>query len=137
LPNGDLVIQRPCGGIPQVGHVSGPQSRFTMAYQQLFSEIIGVSVDSQYSHLAWINTPRKEGGLGGKVNFPLVADLTKKISVDYDVLVEETGFALRGLFIINKQGVVVQITKVHTLPYSYFPNSRLSLERPTCRKERR
>lgn len=78
-------------------------------------------MDSQYSHLAWINTPRKEGGLGGKVNFPLVADLTKKIAIDYDVLIEEAGIALRGLFIINKEGVVVQITKVSDI-WFVFPD---------------
>jgi len=80
-------------------------------FRKLDAEIIGASVDSKFSHLAWINTPRKEGGLGGHVNFPLVADLNKKLSRDYDVLMEEEGYSLRGLFIINRQGVVVQITK--------------------------
>jgi len=80
-------------------------------FRKLDAEIIGASVDSKSSHLAWINTPRKEGGLGGHVNFPLVADLNKKLSRDYDVLMEEEGYSLRGLFIINRQGVVVQITK--------------------------
>jgi len=67
--------------------------------------VIGVSVDSQYSHLAWINTPRKEGGLGG-LNYPLVADLNKQIARDYDVLTADGGVAYRGLFLIDKEGVV-------------------------------
>jgi len=72
-------------------------------------EVIGLSVDSKYTHLAFINTPRKQGGLGG-CNFPLVADLNRTISADYEVLVED-GHTLRGLFIIDKKGVLRQITK--------------------------
>lgn len=82
-----------------------------MKLSQYFSELIGISVDSKYTHLAWVNTPRKAGGLGGTVNYPLVADLTKKIARDYDVLVDDA-VALRGLFIIDKEGIVKQITKV-------------------------
>jgi len=67
-------------------------------------QIIGVSVDSHYSHLAWRNTPRTEGGIG-KVAYPLVADLNKKIAADFDVLLPG-GIALRGLFLIDKAGVV-------------------------------
>ena len=77
------------------------------------AEVIGCSIDSQFSHLAWIQTPREKGGLGG-LNYPLVADLTKKISADYGVLLEG-GIALRGTFIIDKQGVVRAMT-VHDLP---------------------
>jgi alkyl hydroperoxide reductase subunit AhpC len=66
--------------------------------------VIGVSVDSQFSHLAWINTPREKGGLGG-LRYPLAADLTKKISSDYGVLLE-SGIALRGLFLIDKAGIL-------------------------------
>ena len=76
-------------------------------------QVIGVSVDSQFSHLAWINTPRKEGGLG-ELKYPLVADLTKKISADYGVLLD-AGIALRGLFVIDKEGTVQTIT-IHNLP---------------------
>ncbi len=76
-------------------------------------QVIGVSVDSQFSHLAWINTPRKEGGLG-ELKYPLVADLTKKISADYGVLLD-AGIALRGLFVIDKAGIVQAIT-IHNLP---------------------
>lgn len=69
------------------------------------TEILGVSVDSKYSHLAWINTPRKEGGLG-EIRYPLVADITKDISRSYGVLIEEAGIALRGVFIIDGKGIL-------------------------------
>lgn len=77
-------------------------------------EVIGVSVDSAYSHLAWVNTPRKQGGLGD-LKYPLVADLTKKISADYGVLLEDAGIALRGLFVLDQKGIVHAIT-IHNLP---------------------
>jgi peroxiredoxin (alkyl hydroperoxide reductase subunit C) len=67
-------------------------------------EVIGVSVDSHFSHLAWKNTPVECGGIGN-VQYPLVADITKSIARDYDVLVNEA-VALRGSFLINKEGVV-------------------------------
>jgi peroxiredoxin (alkyl hydroperoxide reductase subunit C) len=73
------------------------------------TEVIGVSVDSKYSHFAWAQQPREEGGIKG-VSFPLVADLTKAISRDYGVLLEGPGIALRGLFIINKDGILKHIT---------------------------
>ncbi|KAL6068412.1 Peroxiredoxin-2 [Balamuthia mandrillaris] len=80
-------------------------------FRKIGCEVVGVSVDSVYSHLAWINTPRKSGGLGGSLNIPLVADLRKKMSQAYGVLLEEEGISLRGLFIIDKEGKVQQITK--------------------------
>jgi peroxiredoxin (alkyl hydroperoxide reductase subunit C) len=67
-------------------------------------EIIGVSIDSQFTHLAWKNTPVKEGGIGA-VQYPLVADLDKKIARQYGVLLPE-GIALRGTFLLDKEGVV-------------------------------
>jgi alkyl hydroperoxide reductase subunit AhpC len=67
--------------------------------------VLGVSVDSQYTHLAWINTDRKKGGLGG-LDYPLISDLTKKIAADYGVLTIDGAVALRGLFIIDQQGIV-------------------------------
>lgn len=66
--------------------------------------VIGVSIDSQFSHFAWKNTPINQGGIG-QVKFPLVADITKQISRDYDVLFKE-GVALRGSFLIDKDGTV-------------------------------
>lgn len=73
-------------------------------FSKLGVQIIGVSVDSHFSHLAWRNTSRDEGGIGN-IRYPLVADLSKQISRDYDVLTDET-VALRGLFLIDQQGVV-------------------------------
>lgn len=67
-------------------------------------EVIGVSIDSQFSHWAWKNTPVKEGGIGN-VQYPLVADLDKKISRQYGVLLD-MGVALRGTFLIDKKGIV-------------------------------
>lgn len=78
------------------------------------ARVIGVSIDSHFTHLAWKNTPRKEGGLG-QIDFPLVADLTKSIARDYGVLLDEAGVALRGLFLIDKGGIVRQIT-INDLP---------------------
>ena len=67
-------------------------------------EVIGVSVDSQFSHFAWKETPVNKGGIG-QVRYPLVADLTKSIAKDYDVLLDG-GVALRGSFLIDKDGTV-------------------------------
>lgn len=66
--------------------------------------VIGVSVDSQFSHFAWKNTPVNQGGIG-QVRYPLVADLTKQISRDYDVLLGDS-VALRGSFLLDKDGTV-------------------------------
>ncbi|OGQ27885.1 MAG: thioredoxin peroxidase [Deltaproteobacteria bacterium RIFCSPLOWO2_02_FULL_50_16] len=68
-------------------------------------QIIGCSVDSHFSHLAWVNTPKKQGGIEG-VTYPLVSDLSKSIAANYDVLVEGVGIAYRGLFLIDKKGIV-------------------------------
>ena len=78
------------------------------------TEVLGVSVDSQFSHLAWVQTDRKNGGLGD-LNYPLVADLKKDIARDYNVLDEEAGIALRGLFIIGPDGVIRHST-INFLP---------------------
>jgi peroxiredoxin (alkyl hydroperoxide reductase subunit C) len=67
-------------------------------------EVIGVSVDSHFTHLAWKNTPVESGGIGN-VQYPLVADITKEISRSYGVLFNES-VALRGLFLIDKEGLV-------------------------------
>ena len=84
------------------------------AFKALNTEVLGVSVDSQFSHLAWIQTERKQGGLGD-IAYPLVADLKKEIASAYNVLDESEGVALRGLFIINPEGVVQHAT-VNNLP---------------------
>lgn len=74
-------------------------------FKKLNTEVIACSVDSKFSHLAWNNMSLEKGGLGG-VKFPLLADLTKNISRDYGVLLEQGGVALRGLFLIDPDGVL-------------------------------
>ena len=68
-------------------------------------ELIAVSVDSKYSHYAWLNTPKTKGGIEG-VSYPIVADLNKTIARDYDVLKEDEGVAYRGLFLIDSNFIV-------------------------------
>ena len=74
-------------------------------FQGIGADIIGVSTDSVFSHRAWIKTPRDKGGVEGLV-YPLAADATKKVSHDYGVLIEDRGIALRGLFIIDPEGII-------------------------------
>ena len=69
-------------------------------------EVIGVSIDSQFTHLAWNNTATKDGGIG-QVGYPLVADIKHDICRAYDVELEGAGVALRGSFLIDKTGVVM------------------------------
>ncbi|KAL3628158.1 myb-like DNA-binding protein bas1 [Castilleja foliolosa] len=78
-------------------------------FEKLNTEILGVSVDSVFSHLAWVQTDRKSGGLGD-LAYPLVSDVTKSISKSYGVLIPDQGIALRGLFIIDKEGVIQHST---------------------------
>jgi len=78
--------------------------RALAAFKAKNCEIIGVSIDSQFSHWAWKNTPIKQGGIGN-IQYPLVADLDKKISQQYGVLLE-AGIALRGTFLIDREGIV-------------------------------
>jgi peroxiredoxin (alkyl hydroperoxide reductase subunit C) len=73
-------------------------------FKEKNTEVIGVSVDSHFTHLAWKNTPRNQGGIGA-IQYPLVADLDKKIAEKYGVLLD-AGIALRGLFLIDSKGVV-------------------------------
>ncbi len=74
-------------------------------FKDFDTEILGVSTDSIHSHRAWINTPRDQNGLGG-LNYPLAADVLKTTARNYGVLDEEAGFAHRGLFIIDPEGVL-------------------------------
>lgn len=75
------------------------------AFKKRNVEVIAVSVDSHYSHLAWLETPKTRGGIEG-VRYAIVSDINKTISRDYDVLVEGQGIAYRGLFLIDREGVV-------------------------------
>lgn len=74
------------------------------SFKQLNVQVLGCSIDSHFSHLAWRQTPRSQGGIG-EIKYPLIADLDKSIAKDYDVLLPG-GIALRGLFLIDKDGVV-------------------------------
>lgn len=78
-------------------------------FQELDAEIIGASTDSVYSHRAWLRTPRAENGIEG-VQFGIIADMTHSIAADYGVLIENEGIALRGLFIIDPEGVLQYAT---------------------------
>ncbi|NWJ94825.1 MAG: peroxiredoxin [Chloroflexi bacterium] len=80
-------------------------------FQAIEAEVVGVSTDSKFTHKAWIETARNNNGLGG-LNYPLAADQTLKVSRDYGVLIEAEGVALRGLFIIDPEGIV-QYEVVH------------------------
>lgn len=88
-------------------------------------EIIACSTDSHFTHLAWINTPRKQGGLG-ELNIPLLADKSMKIARDYGVLQEESGVPFRGLFIIDGKGNLRQVT-VNDLPVGRSVDETLRL----------
>ena len=68
-------------------------------------QILSCSTDTEFSHHAWRNTPREEGGLG-EIEFPMLADVTKEIATAYGVLLPSIGVALRGLFLIDKEGIV-------------------------------
>jgi len=78
-------------------------------FKDLNTEVLGVSVDSEFSHLAWIQTERKMGGIGD-LNYPLVSDIKKEVSAAYNVLDPDAGVALRGLFILDKEGVIQHST---------------------------
>jgi alkyl hydroperoxide reductase subunit AhpC len=78
------------------------------------TQVIGVSIDSHFSHLAWVNTDRSQGGIKG-LGYPLVADITKEIARSYGVLKEDEGIAFRGLFLIDKNGVIQHMV-VNNLP---------------------
>lgn len=94
-------------------------------FEDLNTAVVGISTDSQFTHLAWVNTPRKQGGLG-HVNIPLLSDLTHQISKDYGVYLEHLGHSLRGLFIIDGNGIVRQIT-MNDLPVGRSVDETLRL----------
>ena len=83
-------------------------------FEKRNAQVIAVSADSHFSHLAWLNTPKSQGGIQG-VEYPVVADFNKTIARDYDVLLEGAGVALRGLFLIDQAGVVHHAT-LNNLP---------------------
>jgi peroxiredoxin (alkyl hydroperoxide reductase subunit C) len=74
-------------------------------FEAIGADIIGISTDSVFSHRAWINTPREQNGIAD-LKYPLAADVTKQVARDYGVLIEEQGIALRGLFVIDPEGIL-------------------------------
>lgn len=80
------------------------QERLT-EFEQRNTQVVACSVDSPYCHYAWLHTPKNSGGIQG-ITYPIVSDISKKIAKDYDVLLEKEGIAFRGLFLIDKNGVV-------------------------------
>jgi alkyl hydroperoxide reductase subunit AhpC len=83
-------------------------------FEKLGAALVAASVDSVYSHLAWWNTPRDKGGIG-ELQIPILADVRKDLARDYGVLIEHEGVALRGLFVIDPEGIVRHIT-INDLP---------------------
>ncbi|MFQ5586056.1 MAG: peroxiredoxin [Thermodesulfobacteriota bacterium] len=83
-------------------------------FRQRNAEVLGISVDSHFSHAAWRATPRDQGGVG-ELQYPLISDLDKSIARRYGVLLEKPGIALRGLFLLDKNGVLKHIT-INDLP---------------------
>ncbi|KAI4459172.1 thioredoxin peroxidase [Holotrichia oblita] len=94
-------------------------------FNEINTSVVACSVDSHFTHFAWINTPRKEGGLG-KIHIPLLSDLSHKISKDYGVYLDDVGHALRGLFIISPKGILRQIT-MNDLPVGRSVDETLRL----------
>lgn len=91
------------------------------AFQQKLDEfekrnaaVIGASTDTVESHKKWLQTPKEQGGVCG-VTYPLIADDCKQMAIDYGVLDEESGMALRGLFILDKDNIV-QAAIIHNMP---------------------
>jgi peroxiredoxin 2/4 len=74
-------------------------------FEGIGADIVGVSTDSAYSHRAWLQTPRDKGGVEG-LRYPLAADTTGEVSRKYGVLIEDKGIALRGLFVIDPEGIL-------------------------------
>jgi len=94
-------------------------------FRKINTEVIAASVDSKFTHLAWIKTPRSQGGLGD-MDIPIVSDLTRQISRDYGVMLEDEGHTLRGLFIIDDKGILRQIT-MNDLPVGRSVDETLRL----------
>lgn len=94
-------------------------------FQERNTQVIGCSIDSHFSHLAWTKSNRKEGGLG-KLRYPLLSDIHKKIARDYGVLIESEGVALRGSFIIDGNGILRQMS-INDLPIGRSVDETLRL----------
>ncbi|KAB0390727.1 hypothetical protein E2I00_014075, partial [Balaenoptera physalus] len=94
-------------------------------FRSINTEVVACSVDSQFTHLAWINTDRRQGGIE-PISIPLLSDLNHQISKDYGVYLEDSGHTLRGLFIIDDKGILRQIT-LNDLPVGRSVDETLRL----------
>lgn len=74
-------------------------------FEERNCKVVGCSIDSWFSHLAWVNTPKEKGGIQG-VTYPIVSDINKEIAREYGVLKEDEGIAFRGLFLLDREGRV-------------------------------
>ena len=95
-------------------------------FKALNAELVAVSVDSHFSHLAWVNTPRKNGGLGSETKIPILSDLKKQIAQHYGCLTPNNDVSLRALYIIDTKGVIRQIT-INDLPVGRSVDETLRL----------
>ena len=77
-------------------------------FEKIGARVIGASVDSQFSHLAWKNTPRNKGGLG-EIKYPILSDINKNAACSYGVLLDD-GVAARGIFVIDDKGILQSYT---------------------------
>lgn len=82
-------------------------------FQGIGAEVLGISTDSVHSHRAWLKTPQDKNGIEG-VKYPIASDVGGKLAKAYNILVEESNIALRGLFIINPEGIL-QYSVIHDL----------------------
>lgn len=93
-------------------------------FEKRDTQLIGCSVDSPFCHLAWLNTPKKDGGIEG-IDYPILSDLSKKIAEEYGILNDE-GVAYRGLFLIDRHGIV-RHQVVNDLPLGRSVNETLRM----------
>ena len=89
-------------------------SKMAPQFEEKNCQVLGVSIDSQFTHKAWVETKNEEGGLGGSLNYPLLADINKSVVENYGVK-GAPGVALRGLFLIDPEGTVMHAT-INNLP---------------------
>jgi peroxiredoxin (alkyl hydroperoxide reductase subunit C) len=101
-------------------------SRMADEFRAKGCEVLGISVDSQFVHKAWVDSGPEAGGLGGGLNYPLLADINKSAAADFGVLLEDAGVALRGLFLIDPNGVIMHAT-VNFLPVGRSAKETLRL----------
>jgi len=94
-------------------------------FHKINTQLLACSTDSKFSHFAWIQQPRKQGGLG-EMKIPVLADTNHQISRDYGVLIEDQGIDFRGLFIIDPKGILRQIT-INDLPVGRSVDETLRL----------